>query len=178
MRLHATRSAALASWYLEVDHGTPSARLSRPRAGRAGDRAFWWRARREEAEPMISDEVISLGGRVRRLAAERPDAPAVTCDDDTLTWEALDRRTNRLARGLEARGVGEGRFVTIGLPNSVAFVEACVACWKLGATPQPVSSRLPVAELDAIVSLADPPLVMRAEPGEGAGRTCVSTEAL
>ena len=55
---------------------------------------------------MISDEVISLGGRVRRLAAERPGAPAVTCDDDTLTWEALDRRTNRLARGLEARGVG------------------------------------------------------------------------
>ena len=127
---------------------------------------------------MISDEVISLGSRVRQLAAERPDAPAVTCDDDTLTWEALDRRTNRLARGLEARGVGEGRFVTIGLPNSVAFVEACVACWKLGATPQPVSSRLPVAELDAIVSLADPPLVVRAEPGEVAGRTCVSTEAL
>jgi bile acid-coenzyme A ligase len=127
---------------------------------------------------MISEEVISLGARVRRLAAERPDAPAVTCDADTRTWEALDRRTNRLARGLEARGVGEGRFVTIGLPNSVAFVEACVACWKVGATPQPVSSRLPVAELDAIVALADPALVVRAEPGEVAGRACVSGEAL
>ena len=29
--------------------------------------------------------------------------------------------------------------VTIGLPNSVGFIEACWACWKLGATPQPVS---------------------------------------
>ena len=127
---------------------------------------------------MISEEVISLGARVRRLAEERPDAPAVTCDDDTRTWAELDRRTNRMARGLTARGVTEGRFVTIGLPNSVGFVEACVACWKLGATPQPVSSRLPVAELDAIVALADPALVVRADPGEVAGHACVSAEAL
>ena len=127
---------------------------------------------------MISDEVISLGARVSRLADERADAPAVSCGDDTRTWETLDRRTNRLARALEARGVREGGFVTIGLPNGVAFVEACVACWKLGATPQPVSSRLPAAELDAIVALAEPALVVRAEPGEVAGRACVSAEAL
>ena len=127
---------------------------------------------------MISDEVISLGARVRRLADERPDAPAVSCDDDTRTWAALDRRSNRLARALEARGVREGDFVTIGLPNGVAFVEGCVACWKLGATPQPVSSRLPTAELEAIVALAEPALVVRAEPGEVAGRACVSAETL
>ena len=127
---------------------------------------------------MISDEVVSLGARVRRLADERPDAPAVSCDDDTRTWAALDRRSNRLARALEARGVREGGFVTIGLPNGVAFVEACVACWKLGATPQPVSSRLPAAELEAIVALAEPALVVRAEPGEVAGRACVSAETL
>ena len=95
-------------------------------------------------------------------ARMRRPSPATTT---TRTWDALDRRTNRLARGLEARGVREGRFVTIGLPNGVAFVEACVACWKLGATPQPVSSRLPVAELDAIVELADPAVVVRARPG-------------
>ena len=72
----------------------------------------------------------------------------------------------------------EGSFVTIGLPNCVAFVEACVACWKLGAIPQPVSSRLPGAELDAIVTLADPAIVVRDEPGEVEGRVCVSAEAL
>ena len=51
---------------------------------------------------MISDEVISLGARVSRLAEERPDAPAVSCGDDTRTWDALDRRTNRLARALSS----------------------------------------------------------------------------
>ena len=148
------------------------------RAGTACDRASWWRDERERRRAHDLGRGDLTRRAVRRLAAERPDAPAVSCADDTRTWEALDRRTNRLARGLEARGVREGRFVTIGLPNGVAFVEACVACWKLGATPQPVSSRLPVAELDAIVALADPALVVRADPGEVAGRACVSAEAL
>ena len=30
--------------------------------------------------------------------------------------------------------------------DQVAFIEACYAAWKLGAVPQPVSSRLPLAE--------------------------------
>jgi bile acid-coenzyme A ligase len=133
---------------------------------------------RSSVDRVVSDEVVSLGARVGRLAAERPDRPAVTCGDDTRTWLELDRETNRMARGLASHGVGEGDFVTIGLPNGVAFVEVCVACWKLGATPQPVSSRLPEAELDAIVALADPPVVVRDEPGTIAGRPCVGGEAL
>jgi bile acid-coenzyme A ligase len=127
---------------------------------------------------MPADEVISLGARVSRLARERPDRPAVTCGDDTRTWDELDRRTNRLARGFEALGVHEGSFVTIGLPNGVAFVEACVACWKLGAIPQPVSSRLPPVELDAIVELAQPAIIVRDEAGQAGGPNVVSTEAV
>ena len=106
------------------------------------------------------DALVPIGARIADLAAERGDAPAVVCAGTTRTWHDLDRRTNRLARALAERGVGEGSLVTIGLPNSVEFVETCVACWKLGAVPQPVSSRLPGLELQAIVDLADPPLVV------------------
>ena len=56
--------------------------------------------------------------------------------------------------------MGYGDFVTIALPNSVGFIEASFACWKLGATPQPVSARLPKAELDGVVALADPPVII------------------
>lgn len=112
----------------------------------------------------MSEEMIPLGEKLARRARTAPDAPAVSCGETTRSWAEFDARTNRLARGLESLGVKLGDLVTIGLPNSVEFIEACWAAWKLGATPQPVSFRLPRAELQAIVDLADPPLVI-ALPG-------------
>jgi bile acid-coenzyme A ligase len=50
--------------------------------------------------------------------------------------------------------------VTIALPNGAAFVATTIASWKLGAIPQPVSARLPVRELDAIIELAKPRVVV------------------
>jgi|HubBroStandDraft_1064217.scaffolds.fasta_scaffold00469_19 bile acid-coenzyme A ligase len=125
----------------------------------------------------MTDAEISLGARLGQLAAARPGAIAVSCGDDRRSWGDLDRRSNRLARALAARGVGEGSFVTIALPNSIGFIEACFACWKLGATPQPVSSRLPKAEIDGIVALADPPLVI-AGPELAVERTRADIEQL
>ena len=110
----------------------------------------------------MAEETISLGARLAQLAAEQPDAPAVSCGDETRTYAEFHRRTNRIARGLSALGVKHGDLVTLGLPNSVGFVEACWALWKIGATPQPVSFRLPKAELEAIMELARTPIVIAA----------------
>lgn len=93
-------------------------------------------------------------------AAERPGAPALTFEGTTLTWRELDARSNRLARALAREGVKEGDFLTIALPNGIGFMEATIAAWKLGAVPQPVSARMPEAEIAAIVELANPPLVL------------------
>lgn len=103
---------------------------------------------------------VPIGVRIAELAAEYGDAPAVISDGTSRSWAELDRRTNRLARALLARGVVLGDLVTIGVPNSVEFVEACVACWKAGAVPQPVSAAMPPLELQGIVELANPPLVI------------------
>jgi len=107
-------------------------------------------------------DAVPLGVRVGELAAARGDVPAVICGDEARSWAELDRRTNQLARALAERGVAQGGFVTIGLPNGIEFIEACIACWKIGAVPQPVSSRLPALELHAIVELADPAVVVAA----------------
>jgi bile acid-coenzyme A ligase len=104
-------------------------------------------------------------------AERHPHAPAITCDGDAVTWAELDARTNRLARAYAALGVEQGAFVTIGLPNSIGFLEAAIATWKLGATPQPVSHRLPDRERQAIVDLADSVLVVGADPDAHPGRT-------
>ncbi|HWA89477.1 MAG TPA: AMP-binding protein [Rhizomicrobium sp.] len=102
----------------------------------------------------------SLGTVLARIAARKPEQWALACAGETFDWATLHRRTNRIARGLQARGVKHGDYLTIALPNSIGFVEAFFAAWKMGAVPQPVSWRLPVAEMKAIVDLADSPLVV------------------
>ncbi len=109
------------------------------------------------------------------LAAEDPDAPAVTCDSHTLTRGQLESRSNRLARAYAELGVRQGDYVTIALPNSIEWVVATVAVWKLGAVPQPLSARLPDAEYAALLDLVprallvgrpDPRGVVPSVPGD------------
>jgi bile acid-coenzyme A ligase len=108
----------------------------------------------------MTEPVPPIGTQVSALAAQAPDAPAATCDGVTVTRSELDSATNRLARGFAARGVGVGDYVTIVLPNSLDWVYAVLACWKLGAVPQPLSARLPDAELAALLQLRRPALLV------------------
>jgi len=118
----------------------------------------------------MSDKGEPIGEALGRLARENPDRPAVTIAGSSMTRGELDRRTNRLARAFAAQGVGPEDLVTIALPNSVEFIEATVACWKLAAVPQPASARLPGRELTAIVELADSALVVGVEADLVPGR--------
>lgn len=114
--------------------------------------------------------LLSIGRCLTELAAREPDRPAVVDEDGVLTRAQLERRSTALARAYAGLGVREGDMVTVALPNGRDFVLACAAAWKLGATAQPVSARLPRTELEAVVALADPSLVVGAEVE---GRTCV-----
>lgn len=108
-----------------------------------------------------------LGVELDRLAAESPDAPAVTCEGVTLSRAGLAVASNRYARTLARLGVAAGDLVTIGLPNGIEFYIVTVAVWKLGATPQPVSARLPAAELEAVIGVADPAVVVGLSSPDG-----------
>jgi bile acid-coenzyme A ligase len=111
----------------------------------------------------VTEPVPPIGTQISALAQIAPDEPAVSCDGRTITRGELDRSTNRLARAYAERGVGVGDYVTIVLPNSVEWVQAAVACWKLGAVPQPLSARLPDAELRGLVELRPPALLVGRE---------------
>src|ERR1700744_450338 len=108
----------------------------------------------------MSEPVLPSGAQISALADLAPDEPALSCDGVTLTRRELDRSTNRLARAYAERGVGVGDYVTMVLPNSIEWIQAAVACWKLGAVPQPLSARLPEAELQGLVELRPPALLV------------------
>ncbi len=109
---------------------------------------------------------ISLSRILTHWADQKPDDIVVAHDDQSITWAELDRRTNRLARAYMALGVDQDDFVTIALPNGIEFFEACFATWKAGATPQPVSAKLPKFERDQIIETGAPKLVVGVQPGE------------
>ncbi|MDO3639723.1 AMP-binding protein [Mycolicibacterium arseniciresistens] len=109
--------------------------------------------------------VDPIGTQVSQLAAQDPGAPAVTCAGRTLTRAELDASTNRLARAYAELGAQQGDYVTVVVPNSIGWVQAVLAAWKLGAVPQPLSARLPDAELAALLALRTPALLVgRADP--------------
>jgi bile acid-coenzyme A ligase len=117
--------------------------------------------------------MVSYAAWLAQLASEAPDRLAVTDDDRSLTRRELDELADRIARAFAASGVTTGDRVTIALRNTAEFLAAAIGCWKLGAIPAPVSWRLPGRELDAIVGLADPKVVLGCEPGTYPGRTCL-----
>ena len=108
----------------------------------------------------MSNGMISFGAKLKQhahLPAERAGGH-LRRRDHHLRRSCTGART--ASRAAWRPGVKAGDLVTVGLPNSVGFVEACYGIWKLGATPQPVSFRLPKGELQAIIDLAKAPLVV------------------
>ena len=63
-----------------------------------------------------------------------PDRIALVDERGTLTFAEIARRTDALAHGLAAAGVREGDGVAIMCRNHRGFVEATIACAKLGAS--------------------------------------------
>jgi bile acid-coenzyme A ligase len=117
--------------------------------------------------------ILSYGRALSRNAERKGEAIAFVHEDRATNHAELEAGANRLARAYARLGVVEGDFVTIALPNGVEFVESLFACWKLGATPQPISPRLPMHEREAIIELVDPRLIVGVDSGEYHGRRTV-----
>ena len=70
---------------------------------------------------------------VATAAITHPHEPALLDEAGALTFSHLHRRSNALARGLRASGVREGDGIAIMCRNHRGFLEATLACSKLGA---------------------------------------------
>ena len=74
-----------------------------------------------------------LAGGYASLAARDPHGTAVHDERGSLTFDALHRQANALARGLAALGVGEGDAVAMMVRNHRGFIVTAVAVGRLGA---------------------------------------------
>ena len=105
---------------------------------------------------------------ISRIVADRalaePHAVVVVADDRTLTARQLDDAATGMAHVLVQAGVRPDDLVTVTLPNSADFVIACVAIWRAGATPQPLSPLLADADRSAVEDAARPRAAIGAPP--------------
>jgi acyl-CoA synthetase (AMP-forming)/AMP-acid ligase II len=67
-------------------------------------------------------------------AARFPDRIAIVDERGTISFSEEHKRTNALAHELRAAGIGEGDGVAIMCRNHRGFIDATVACSKLGAS--------------------------------------------
>ncbi|WP_040803126.1 acyl-CoA synthetase [Nocardia concava] len=96
-----------------------------------------------------------------------PDRTALICEDRRFTYRELDRRANRLAHYLAARGIGAGDHVGVYSRNSAEALETMLATYKLRAVSVCVNYRYVAGEVRYIVENADlKALVHEAEYGD------------
>ena len=112
----------------------------------ASDKAFEVRVLREAGivELLRPDKAARIGATFLRWGASpatgvataaihHPDATAVIDERGSLTWEQLHLRSNALAHSFERMGIGYRDGVGIMCRNHRGFLEATLACAKLGA---------------------------------------------
>ncbi|MEU1281399.1 AMP-binding protein [Streptomyces sp. NPDC005805] len=86
-----------------------------------------------------------------RLALVAPPAGRGTARR-TWTYAALDRRADRLAAGLAARGIRRGDRVVVQLPRTPEFFETAFALFRTGAVPVFAPASPSRRELSALLS--------------------------
>ncbi|HET7866620.1 MAG TPA: amino acid adenylation domain-containing protein, partial [Burkholderiaceae bacterium] len=82
-----------------------------------------------------------------RQALRTPDAPALSFDDETLSYAQLERRVDWLARHLRQMGVRPDAAVAVCLPRSVEMVVAILAALRAGGACVPLDPDYPEERL-------------------------------
>ena len=89
---------------------------------------------------------------------------AVIAGDERLTFAQLDEISDRLARGLAARGIAKGDRVAIAMRNCPAWVVGYMAALKAGAIATLLNGWWQVEELDHSLTLTEPALILADGP--------------
>ncbi|MCL8382903.1 MULTISPECIES: class I adenylate-forming enzyme family protein [Xanthobacter] len=94
-----------------------------------------------------ADLIAPVSELLRRHAVERGTKVAFRDAQRHVTYAELERRTANLAGHFANLGVGPGDRVAIFLPNSVAWVESCLAIVRAGAVAVPISAEASASEI-------------------------------
>jgi amino acid adenylation domain-containing protein len=112
---------------------------------------------RGEVVPYVEDP---LHVAVARVAAATPDAVALVCKGVQLTYAELDRRADRFARYLRARGLGRDQVVAVVVERDLDAYVAMLGVLKAGAAFTMLDPKHPAGRLDFMIRDTRAPFVV------------------
>lgn len=107
----------------------------------------------------LADHLVS-----RHVRAGHGAAPALVCDDATVTYAELEDQVNRTAGVLRDLGLAPGDRFVLRAQNSLDYVAALFGGIRLGAVAIPSNTQFQRREIDATLRNSDAVLVLTEEP--------------
>src|SRR5438270_2274144 len=102
----------------------------------------------------MTSEPRNIGDLLEQRVARTPDRAFLLSEADgrQLTYAEFEAAVDPTATMLAAHGIGKGDVVSLLMPNSVEYIIAYFACWKLGALAGPVNSLLKEHEIEFVMN--------------------------
>ncbi|MFD4631071.1 amino acid adenylation domain-containing protein [Streptomyces sp. NPDC058284] len=113
--------------------------------------------------PALAVPDLSVPALFEERVRATPHAVALVADAERLTYAELNRRANRLARVLRARGAAPGERVALCLRRTPDLIAGVLAVLKSGAAYVPVDPGYPQARMASILDDAAPVAVLAHE---------------
>jgi amino acid adenylation domain-containing protein/thioester reductase-like protein len=94
----------------------------------------------------------TLESLFRKQVLLHPDKTAVVYQDQVITYNDLDQRSNQVANLLLSKGIKEGKYVPVWLDRSLEWVVAVLGVIKTGAAYVPIDPAYPAKRVEFILS--------------------------
>jgi len=128
--------------------------------------------------PVRPDRLVQMLGVLARwgaspaagiasAAVSHPDHPMIEDELGTLTSAEVHGRSNAIAHGLAAEGVGEGDGVAVMCRNHRGFIEATLAISKLGANGLYMNTAFAAPQLAEVIEREEPEALVYDEEFQG-----------
>jgi acyl-CoA synthetase (AMP-forming)/AMP-acid ligase II len=135
----------------------------------------------EQGRTIVANFPATLPLFFKTFCALYADVEAVIAGNERLTFRQLDELSDRMARGLVARGIQKGDRVGIAMRNCPGWILSYMAVVKAGAVATLLNGWWQPHELEQALELVEPKLVLADAPrAERIAATCAtcSVEAI
>ena len=125
---------------------------------------------------------LTLHERFQQQARRTPDAVAMVCGDQQLTYRELNARANQLARHLRQQGVGPEVLVGICLDRSLEMLLGILGVLKAGGAYVPLDPEYPQQRLQFMLQDAQTPVLLTRQhflaelPSDGVEVICLDSD--